>query len=311
MTIQWYPGHMHKAQKQMAETLPLVDLVIEVLDARIPFSSENPAIAQLRHRDGAVKPCIKVLNKSDLADPAITQQWVESLEKERGVKALALSCEQASQAQKIIRLARALFPDRLEKDKIIHSMIMGIPNAGKSTLINALAGRSIAKVGNEPAVTKRQQRIVLDQGLVLSDTPGILWPKVENENSRYRLAATGAIKDTAMEYADVAHFVAEYLLQAYPQMLLQRYQLETLPPYPLELLETIGRQRGSLRAGGKVDLNKVSATLVHELRAGTLGRISLETPQMIEQELIETAAAQARKEAEKAERKKAFKNKKR
>ncbi|MBL4816691.1 MAG: ribosome biogenesis GTPase YlqF, partial [Shewanella sp.] len=208
MAIQWYPGHMHKARKEIEEVMPQVDLVIEVLDARIPYSSENPVISTLR----GDKPCIKLLNKSDLADPEVTQRWIEYLEREQGVKAMAITTLQAAQVKKIPDLCRKFVPNRDKLEKDIRTMIMGIPNVGKSTIINTLAGRMIAKTGNEPAVTKVQQRINLRNGIVLSDTPGILWPKVDNEKSSYRLAITGAIKDTAMEYEDVAMFAAEYFL---------------------------------------------------------------------------------------------------
>lgn len=285
MAIHWYPGHMHKASKEIKEALPKVDLFIEVLDARIPFSSENPVLTQLR----GVKPVIKILNKSDLADPAITQQWQEYLEKEKDVKTLALTSSQPERIRQLLELCRKLLPNK--QGKMIHAMIMGIPNVGKSTIINILAGRTIAKTGNEPAVTKAQQRIDLDNNIVLHDTPGVLWPKIHNPHSGYRLAVTGAIKDTAMEYEDVAFYAVDYLLKAYPQNLMQRYELESLPQTELEFLEQIGAKRGCLRSGGQVDLNKVSKLLLTELRAGTLGLISLETPTMREAELIEVEAA--------------------
>jgi ribosome biogenesis GTPase A len=166
-------------------------------------------------------------------------------------------------------------------------MVAGIPNVGKSTLINALAGRKIAKTGNEPAITKGQQRIKLGQGIMLLDTPGILWPKIENENSGYRLAASGAIKDTAMGIEDVAFYLADYLIKRYPVALRDRYDLTSVPDTELELLELLGARRGCLSAGGRVDLEKASAILVNEFRAGMLGAITLETPDMIlEEELV-------------------------
>lgn len=186
-------------------------------------------------------------------------------------------------------------------------MIMGIPNVGKSTIINTLAGRTIAKTGNEPAVTKAQQRINLGNGIVLSDTPGILWPKVDNEASSYRLAVTGAIKDTAMEYDDVAMFAAEYFLAAYPQAIQERYKIDELPATDIELLEEIGAKRGAKRAGGRVDLHKVSELLLHEFRSGKIGLLSLETPAMAEQEKAEVARILAEKAAEKEARKAAEK----
>lgn len=303
MAIQWYPGHMHKAQKEIKEVLPQVDLLIEVLDARIPFSSENPAIAKLR----GDKPCIKVLSKSDLADPAATALWQEYLEWEKNVKTLALTTEQPAKMRSLIDLCRKMLPEKDASVKTIHTMIVGIPNVGKSTLINILAGRTIAKTGNEPAVTKSQQRINLGNGILLMDTPGILWPKVENPKSSYRLAATGAIKDTAMEYDDVGFFTADYLIKAYPERLKERFQLEEVPETELEFLELAAARRGALTAGGRFNLHKICEVLINELRSGTLGPITLETPAMIEQELADVAAALAAKEALKEERKRLFK----
>lgn len=293
MAIQWYPGHMHKARKEIEEAMPQVDLVIEVLDARIPYSSENPMVAKLR----GDKPCIKLLNKSDLADPEVTAQWIEYLEREQGVKATAITTLQAAMVKKIPDICRKLVPSRDKTEKDIRTMIMGIPNVGKSTIINTLAGRVIAKTGNEPAVTKTQQRINLRNGIVLSDTPGILWPKVDNEASSYRLAVTGAIKDTAMEYEDVALFAAAYFLKAYPQAICERYNLTELPLDDITLLEEIGRKRGALRPGGRIDLHKASELLLHEFRSGRIGQLSLETPAMAEQEKIEVARIMAEKEA--------------
>ncbi|KHA59031.1 GTPase [Vibrio variabilis] len=299
MSIQWFPGHMHKAQKEIAEAIPQIDVIIEVLDARIPFSSENPMIAELK----GDKPVVKVLNKRDLADPELTQLWIDHFEKEHNVKAIAITTSQQAEVNKIMELVRKLAPHREEIGKNIRTMIMGIPNVGKSTIINALAGRTIAVTGNQPAVTRRQQRINLQNGIVLSDTPGILWPKVENPHSGFRLAATGAVKDTAMEYDEVAFYTVEYLAQAYPERLQERYQIEDLPESDIELMEEIGRKRGALRAGGRVDLHKCSEILLHELRSGTLGQITLERPEMISQELIEVEIEAARKAEEKAKKK--------
>ncbi|MBR9910362.1 MAG: ribosome biogenesis GTPase YlqF [Gammaproteobacteria bacterium] len=303
MAIQWYPGHMHKARKQMLEVLPQVDLLIEVLDARIPYSSENPAIAKLR----GDKPCIKVLSKSDLADPEVTALWQDYLEREKGVKTLAITSTEPGKMKQLIELCRKMLPARDASFKSINTMIVGIPNVGKSTLINILAGRTIAKTGNEPAVTKAQQKINLGSGIVLLDTPGILWPKVENPKSGYRLAATGAIKDTAMEYDDVGFFVAEYLLRHYPELLKQRFQLEQLGATELEFLEQAALRRGALGSGGRVNLHKICELLINDLRSGTLGNISLETPGMIAGEELEVAQLQAEKANQKKSRKQNFK----
>ena len=303
MHIQWYPGHMHKASKQIKETLPKVDLIIEILDARIPHSSENPMINSLR----GDKPCIKILSKSDLADPVRTREWQDYLEQEHGVKTLALTTEQPEKIRQIPDLCRKMFPGKNISAKAINTMIMGIPNVGKSTLINILAGRTIANTGNEPAVTKSQQIINLKNGIVLFDTPGVLWPNIENKNSGYRLAATGAIKDTALDYDDVAFYVAAYLLQHYPDNLKKRFELTQLPDSELGLLEEIGRKRGCLRAGGQVELTKVSKILINELRAGTLGGITLETPALIEKELVEVEILRKEKAEKKAKRKQKWK----
>ncbi len=283
MAINWFPGHMHKARKEIAKVMSDIDIIIEVLDARLPFSSENPLVRSLRND----KPCIKVLNKADLADPQITQQWQEHLQQQRNIEALALSIEQAAQTKQIIKIAKSLLPNRGSASKPIRAMILGIPNVGKSTIINMLAGRTIAKAGDEPAVTKRQQFIQLELGFSLLDTPGFLWPKIENPNSGYRLAVTGAIKNTAIEFEDVALFAADYLRNHYADTLVERFKLKELPADDMATLNAIGRKRGCLRAGGIVDMHRVSEILLHDLRSGALGKISMETPQMIEAELSE------------------------
>jgi len=303
MAVHWYPGHMHKAQKEIKEALPQVDVLIEVLDARIPYSSENPMIAQLR----GDKPCIKVLSKTDLADPEVTAAWQEFLERERSVKTFTSTTEEPAKMKQILELCRKMLPEKDASVKAIHTMIVGIPNVGKSTLINILADRVIAKTGNEAAVTKTQQRISLGNGITLFDTPGILWPKLENPNSGYRLASTGAIKDTAMEYDDVGFFAADYLIKVYPELLKARFELENIPDTEIEFLELAAARRGALMTGGRVNLHKICEVLINELRSGKLGRISLETPTMIEREVIEMAEVAAKKAADKVVRKERFK----
>ncbi|MFV2059876.1 MAG: ribosome biogenesis GTPase YlqF [Gammaproteobacteria bacterium] len=305
MHIQWYPGHMHKARKQIKETLPKVDMIIEVLDARIPFSSQNPLLNSLRGE----KPCIKVLNKSDLADHNVIKNWQLYLDQQKNIKTIALTASQPEKMRKIIDLCHKMLTTKGKSDRGIHAMIVGIPNVGKSTLINILAKRIIAKTGNEPAITKTQQVIKIDNNITLLDTPGMLWPKIENENSSYRLACTGAIKDTAIDQTDVAFFAADFLLQHYPEQLQKRYQFDSLPQNELELLEFIGKKRGCLRAGGKVELNQVSTLFLNELRDGTLGMLSFETPEIIEKELAELEIINKKKADKKATRKKNFKNK--
>ena len=298
MSINWYPGHMHKAQKEIKQRLPEVDMFIEILDARLPYSSENPMLASIR----GDKPCLKILNKTDLADPQTTEVWQHYLEQNQHTKTLALNLHLANKSEQIINLCHKLVPHKGGKLKPITCLITGIPNVGKSTLINTLAGRTIAKTGNEPAVTQSQQRIDLGNNLILFDTPGLLWPKVENENSGYRLAISGAIKDTAFNFDELAYYAAEYLLRFYPNNLIERYALEELPRDETALLEIIGRQRGCLMNGGHVNLNKTSAIFVNEFRDGTLGPISLETPDMMQKELLHVAMLLAEKAEKKAAR---------
>ncbi|NRA59338.1 MAG: ribosome biogenesis GTPase YlqF [Psychrobium sp.] len=307
MSIQWFPGHMHKARKEMHEIMGQIDIIIEVVDARIPYSSENPFAQELR----GDKPLIKVLNKCDLADSDVVNDWQEHLNQQRGISSLAITTNEPAQVHKILELCRKLVPHRNEPGKDIRALIMGIPNVGKSTIINILAGRIIAKTGNEPAVTKRQQRINLKNGIVLCDTPGILWPKVHNENSGYRLAITGAIKDTAFEYEDIAFYAAEYLAKAYPELILSRYKLESLPDNDWDLVEMIGAARGFKRGGGRVDMHKTCEILLHEYRQGTIGRICLETPEMAVAEEIIVVAKMAAEALEGKVKKKKPKKKRR
>ncbi len=283
MAINWFPGHMFKAKKEIAKIMGQVDLIIEVLDARIPFSSENPMVPQLRGNT----PCLKVLNKSDLADPAITELWMEHLQSMEGISAIALTQKEPAKVRTILSMCEKMVPERNLELKPLRALILGIPNVGKSTLINTLAGRIIAKTGNEPAVTKAQQRIKLPNNITLHDTPGFLWPKLEPEQCGYRLAVTGAIKDTVVEYEDVAMFLAEYLLSAYPEELVERYGLDEVPGSDIEVLDAIGAKRGCMRKGGMANLHKVSEILLHEFRAGALGRMTLETPEMVKAEAVE------------------------
>jgi ribosome biogenesis GTPase A len=292
---------MHKASKEMRQIVPQVDLIIEVIDARIPFSSQNPMLAEIR----GDKPCIKVLSKSDLADPVLTKQWQDYFEQENNVKTIALSTQQPEKMRDLLDLCHKMVPiqDSASGANRVQAMIMGIPNVGKSSLINILAGKMIAKTGNEPAVTKMQQRIKLEQGIVLLDTPGVLWPKLENRHGGYRLAITGAIKETAVSNDDIAMYAVDYFREHYPALLKERYQLDELPIDEMSLLDMIGRNRGCLRAGGIVDLDRAAKILLTEFRDATIGLISLETPAMVEKELVEMLAIREEKEAKKAARK--------
>lgn len=274
MKIEWYPGHMAKAKRQIAEVLPKIDLVIEVLDARLPVSSANPMLEKLRGN----KPCIKVLNKSDLADPEVTDAWVEYFDQMKGVKAIPLEAKKRSAAGQIPKLCRRLVPHRGVPGKTLRAMVVGIPNVGKSTLINTLAGKKMARVGDKPAITTCPQQIDLRNGIHLADTPGLLWPDIRNQKSAYRLAASGAIGEGGMDYEGVALFAAEYLLSRYYEPLAIRYNLAEMPESASALIELIGCRRGCLITGGSVDHLRASELLLRELRAGLIGRISLERP---------------------------------
>lgn len=308
MQIQWFPGHMHKARVQIKETLPKVDLVIEVLDARIPYSSENPMLEELR----GDKPCLKILNKADLADPAMTKTWLEFLERQHGIKARATTTDDRSSIRQLVQIITNMLPHKGE-GKTITTMIAGIPNVGKSTIINILANKKVAKTGNEPAVTKGQQKINIGNGVTLLDTPGVLWPNVENIYSGYRLATIGSIKETAMDYADAAFFSAEFMLQHFADRLVDRYGLDSIPADATEFIESLGRKRGCLGRAGIVDIDRASKIFVTELRSGKLGPLTLETPEMMKLEKVATAkriaeAAEA-KAAKAKKRKAAFKEK--
>jgi len=275
MAIEWFPGHMAKAKRQIAEVMPKIDVVIEVLDARLPVSSSNPLLEKLRGQ----KPCIKVLNKSDLADPAVTKSWVAYFNQLAGVTALPVEASKRSTVGQITGMCRKMVPNRGVPGKTLRAMVVGIPNVGKSTLINTLAGRKIARVGDKPAITTCPQQIDLRNGIHLADTPGLLWPDIRNQKSAYRLAASGAIGDAAMDYVDVALYAAEYLIKHYPAPLSARYKIQDALESSSVLVDHIGRRRGCLIAGGQVDLQRASELLLRELRAGLIGRVSMESPE--------------------------------
>jgi ribosome biogenesis GTPase A len=297
--LGWYPGHMNKARRQIQEALPEIDVAIEVLDARLPYSSANPMLAELtRHT-----PVLKILSRADLADPERTREWVAHFDAQADTRALAVTTTHARELKRIPRLCHEL-AGQVRADRDVRVMVMGIPNVGKSTLINGLAGRRIARTGNEPAVTKRQQKVRIAGRVALIDTPGVLWPKIEDQASAYRLAASGAIRDTAIDYVDVAVITAAELARRYPAALQARYKLKGLPSYTPHpdaerveadgpqrvdllalagfdghaILREIAAKRGGLRPGGEVDLHRGAEVLLHELRDGKLGRLTLETP---------------------------------
>jgi ribosome biogenesis GTPase A len=271
--INWFPGHMAKARRQISEIIPKIDVVIEVLDARIPHSSMNPILTKVR-RD---KPVLRLLSKADLADPIVTAKWTEFLAQEKNIKVVPIVMSNKKQLSKIPDYCRQLAPHRGGLAKPVRSVVVGIPNVGKSTLINGLAGKKIARVGDEPAVTRNQQKIQIAQDFTLMDTPGIMWPSPESELGGYRLAASGAIRDTAVEYEDIALFAVDYLAQRYPESLQERYKLENIPDTAMSCMELIARKRACIR-GREVDWHKVSEIVLKDLRSGALGHISLEEP---------------------------------
>ena len=300
MAIQWFPGHMASARKQAAKTMAYVDVVVEVLDARIPVASCNPMIDELRrHRQ---RPSLKLLNKADLADPVATAEWLAYYRAQPGVEAMALSCTKPGDVAKIAGLAQKLAPHRDDNVKPLRLMIMGIPNVGKSTLMNAMVKRRVANVGDQPAVTKSEQRIDISSRLTLYDTPGMLWPKIQYASDGLMLAASHAVGTNAVIEEEVAAFLADILLARYPEMLEKRYGLKAAGMDGVSVLEAVAVKRACRKKGGDLDLEKASLVLLTDYRSGTLGRISLETPStraaMIAASVAASAAAEADKDAE-------------
>ncbi|SFM26907.1 ribosome biogenesis GTPase YlqF [Salibacterium qingdaonense] len=280
MTIQWYPGHMEKAKRQVTEQLKRVDAAVELVDARIPFSSRNPMLDNILED----KPRIVVLTKSDMADPDVSAQWLRFYE-EQGAEALTLNALQSKGAKPVVDKAEKVTAPIFDKMKrkgirprAIRAMILGIPNVGKSTVINRLVGKKTAKTGDKPGITKAQQWLKVGNKMELLDTPGILWPKFEDQMVGYRLAATGAIKDERLDMEDIALYLTGLLKERYPAALRERYRLEELPADDRALFTEIGKKRGCLQAGGYVDEEQCAALILREFRDGKLGRLSLETP---------------------------------
>jgi ribosome biogenesis GTPase A len=277
MSIQWFPGHMNAARKRAAEAMEKVDMVIEVLDARLPRASSNPMIEELRvFRQ---RPCLKILNKSDLADPVATTEWLAVFNRQKNVHAVALSCKKPADVARIVPTAIKIVPNRGTALKPLRIMIMGIPNVGKSTLMNALLKKRVAKVGDEPAVTKTQQRLYLGNNVVLIDTPGMMWPKIQYASDGLMLAASHAIGSNALIEEEVATFLADQLLSRYPALLEQRYGFAAPGMDGVAVVEGVALRRGYRLRGGDLDLEKAAHTLLQDYRSGALGRISLESPQ--------------------------------
>jgi ribosome biogenesis GTPase A len=268
---------MNAARKKAAESMEKTDLVIEVVDARLPQASANPMIEQLRKF--RQRPCLKILNKADLADPDATKAWIAHYNRQKDVHAVALSCKKPADVAKVPGMCLKLAPHRGTALKPLRIMIMGIPNVGKSTLMNALLKKRVAAVGDEPAVTKTQQRLYLGNNMVLIDTPGMMWPKIEFPSDGLMLAASHAIGSNALIEEEVATFLADQLLVRYPQFITARYGFPTEGIDGVSVIEGVAARRGFRLKGGDPDFEKAAHTFLQDYRSGALGRISLETPE--------------------------------
>lgn len=281
MNIQWYPGHMTKTRRQIEADLKLVDAICEIVDARIPISSRNPDIDSICGN----KPRIIVLNRMDLADPNVTKRWMDYF-RSKGMAAVATDCKSRKGINTFQPAVRSVLKDKLERDaargmnRPLKVMIVGIPNVGKSTLINQISGRKGAKAENRPGVTRGKQWVSVDNGLLLLDTPGILWPKFEDPEVGMMLAYTGAVKENIIDVEELACHLAELLWKYYPDTLRNRYGIEAEPDIPgYMLMEEMGRKRGYLLARGEINTERMSKVLIDEYRSGKLGYFTLEMPE--------------------------------
>ncbi len=279
MAIQWFPGHMHLTKQAITDRIKAIDVVIELLDARLPGSSANPMLAQLT----ASRPTLKVLNKQDMADPLRTAPWLAHYNSQPGTCAIALDSSDTAAAQRLITSCRALAPLRGGMVKPMRVLICGIPNVGKSTLINSLVRKRAAKAADEAGVTKAEQRISLADDFYLYDTPGMLWPRIIVAKSGYNLAASGAVGRNAFDDEEVALELLDYLKNPYADRLQARYKLADVAQVSAmtddELLTEIGRKRGALQSGGRVNTQKAAELVINDFRTGQLGAITLETPE--------------------------------
>lgn len=278
MTIQWFPGHMAKARRQVTENLKLVDIIFELIDARLPLSSRNPMIDEVINQ----KTRLLILNKADMADEQETRRWVQYFA-DRGHKAVAINSLEGKGLQQVTKAAQELLQEKFDrmkargmKPRAIRAMIVGIPNVGKSTLINRLAKKNIAKTGNTPGVTKSQQWIKFGKELELLDTPGILWPKFEDQEVGYKLALTGAIKDTIMNMEDLAVYALRFLSSHYPTRMAERYGFESMHEDLIETFDHIGKLRRVFGAGGEIDYDQVSLLIVRDIRGQQLGKLTFD-----------------------------------
>ncbi|MDI4632768.1 ribosome biogenesis GTPase YlqF [Pelomonas sp. V22] len=302
MAIQWFPGHMNSTRNAIKERMKGgIDVVIELLDARLPGSSSNPLLRELTE----AKPSLKVLNKQDLADPARNALWLAHFQAMPETRAMVLDTSMVAPAKALAAECRALAPNRGGMAKPLRVLICGIPNVGKSTLINTLMGKKSTKTGDEPGITKVEQKLVLENDFYLFDTPGMLWPRISVAQSGYNLAASGAIGRNAFSEEEVALELLTYLRHEYPAAIEGRYKLGAAA-YELDdegLLTAIGRKRGAVMSGGRVNLQKASEVLIYEFRQGILGRITLETPEQFAQWCKAAEASDAARAQKLADRK--------
>lgn len=303
MAIHWFPGHMNSTRNAINERMKAgLDVVIEMLDARCPGSSANPLLAKLTEG----KPTLKLLNKQDLADPERTTRWLAYYNAQPDTRAIGLDASIKAPAQALIKACRELAPLRGGMVKPVRVLICGIPNVGKSTLINTLASKRAAKTGDEPGITKLEQKIVLAEDFYLFDTPGMLWPRISVEESGYNLAASGAIGRNAFDEEEVALELLSYLRRDYAQALIARYKLGDISALNDEdLLGAIGKRRGAVLSGGRINMQKAAEVLIYEFRQNILGRITLETPEEFIQwqAKAELAEAERKLKAEKRKQK--------
>lgn len=283
MNIQWYPGHMTKTRRQIEADLKLVDAVCEIVDARIPISSRNPDIDSICGN----KPRIIVLNRMDLADPEATKRWIAHF-RSKGMAALATDCKSKKGIASFQPAIRSVLREKIERNaakgmnKPLRIMIVGIPNVGKSTFINQISGRKGAKAENRPGVTRGKQWVTVDSGLLLLDTPGILWPKFEDPNVGMMLAYTGAVKENVIDNEELAAFLITLLWKYYPEVVKQRYKIDMPQDTPgYMLLEEAGRKRGFLLARGEINTERMAKVLLDEYRSGKLGHFTLEEPEVL------------------------------
>ena len=299
MPIQWFPGHMHATQKALAKRLPDIDVVIEMLDARLPGSSSNPLLAEMT----AAKPALKLLNKQDLADPDITAAWLAHFNALPNTRALAMDAGDPAPARQLVPACRALAPLRGGMVKPLRVLICGIPNVGKSTLINTLAGQRAANTGDEPGITKVEQKIMLANDVYLVDTPGMLWPRIVVEQSGLHLAASGGIGRNAFDEEEVALALLASARGRYGRSMAARYKLPDIgASSDSALLADIARKRGGLMAGGQLNLQKAAEIALNDFRAGAWGRVTLETPDDFQRWLAEGQALEAARRVKAAAR---------